>query len=364
MELRPFYLEQTPASIAALLQSWGEPSFRAKQIHDWIFAKHAATPADMSNLSLSLRTKLSEAWDFTLPEVVDRLESSDGTTKLLLKGAKDQVIETVIMRYEGRTSLCVSCQVGCKMACSFCQTGKLGFFRSLPAKEILAQVAIANQLLKGEGKRITNVVFMGMGEPLDNFNAVMTAVEILCSPEGFGISPRRVTVSTSGLADGIKALADRSTAALAISLHAARNDLRTELMPINRKYDLSAVKEALKYYQEKTGNKVTVEYLLIAGKNSSEREAKELVQFLSGLRAKVNLIPFNPHPGLPHNRPTDDEIRSFQEYLSSRSVPAPVRYSRGAEVSGACGQLAAKTTNNLHHIPLRKNAVLNMPSSL
>ena len=355
---KPYFLEQTPESIQGVLASWNEPGFRAKQIHEWIFTRRCTSVEAMSNLPAGLRQKLADAWDFNLPPIIEQVEAQDGTTKVLLRGEKGQAIETVIMRYDDRTSVCVSSQVGCKMACSFCQTGKLGFFRHLQSREILGQVAVATNILASEGRRVTNIVFMGMGEPLDNFDNVMTAVDVLTSPTGYGISPRRVTVSTSGLVDGIRKLAERSQAALAVSLHASRDDLRTELMPINRRYPLAMLKESLKDYQRVTGNKITIEYLLIAGKNSSERDAKELVQFLNGLKAKVNLIPFNPHPGLPHERPSDEEVRSFQTFLSSRSIPAPVRYSRGAEVSGACGQLAAKTALSLHAVPARKNVLI------
>lgn len=360
---KSYFLEQTPDSIRGLLSSWGQPAFRAKQIHEWIFTRRCTSLDAMSNLPAALRLKLAEEWDFGLPPVIEQVEAQDGTTKLLLRGEKGQAIETVIMRYEDRTSVCVSSQVGCKMACSFCQTGKLGFFRQLQSREILGQIAVASRILEPEGRRVTNVVFMGMGEPLDNFENVMHAVDVLTSPEGYGISPRRVTVSTSGLVDGIRKLAERSQAALAVSLHASRDELRTELMPINRRYPLAMLKEALKDYQKVTGNKVTIEYLLIAGKNSSERDGKELVQFLTGLKAKVNLIPFNPHPGFAHERPTDEEIRKFQSFLSSRSIPAPVRYSRGAEVSGACGQLAAKTSANLHAVPARKSVLIENSST-
>ena len=298
--------------------------------------------------------------DWTLPEITDSLDADDGATKLLLRNAKGQSIETVIMRYEGRTSLCVSSQVGCKLACAFCQTGKLGFFSHLGLHEILAQYAIAQQYLndRHEHRRISHVVFMGMGEPLDNYDNAVGAANRLIDAKEYGLSNRHVTLSTSGLAPKIRQLAVDTKAALAVSLHASRDELRTELMPINRKYSLAELKAALLDYQAKTDKKVTIEYILIRDKNCGLREAKELVSFIHGLRAKVNLIPFNSHPGLPFQRPEAEEIRAFQKYLSDRSIPAPVRYSKGLNVSAACGQLAAKVAETLHQIPQRKAVLL------
>jgi len=243
------------------------------------------------------------------------------------------------------------------MACSFCQTGKLGFFRNLTTHEIIAQYLIAARVVRSEGRRLSHVVFMGMGEPLDNYDNVTKAVQMLVSPEGFGLSARHVTISTSGVASKMEALARDTRCALAVSLHAADDELRSQLMPINKRFDLETLKRSLLQYQAATGEKITFEYIMIRDKNCAIEHAKNLIKFLHGFRAKVNLIPFNPHPGLPHQRPTDEEIRSFQKYLSDRSIAAPVRYSKGLDVSGACGQLAAKTQNQLHMAPIRKNVV-------
>ena len=311
----------------------------------------------MSNLGQGLKAKLSLEFDWSLPEIVSSLDSADGSTKLLLRTSKGQFIESVILRYENRVSLCVSSQVGCKMACSFCQTGKLGFVRNLSTHEIIAQYVIAATILKKENRRLSHVVFMGMGEPLDNYENVVKSVKTLISPEGFGLSNRHVTISTSGVVPKILTLADDVKCALAVSLHAARDDLRQDLMPINRKWPLSELKEALLQHQRKTGNKITIEYILIKNKNCGPAEARELVKFIHGLQAKVNLIPFNAHPGLPFERPTDEEIREFQVYLSERSIAAPVRYSKGLDVSAACGQLAAKTASTLGDAPKRRSVL-------
>jgi 23S rRNA (adenine2503-C2)-methyltransferase len=311
----------------------------------------------MRNLPKDLTQNLRQMFDWTLPEVVSALHSKDGSTKLLLKTPNGQFIESVILRYEGRVSLCVSSQVGCKMACSFCQTGKLGFFRHLTTHEIVSQYVIAAKMVRSEGRRLSHIVFMGMGEPLDNYDNVVKAVNLFVSPEGFGLSARHVTVSTSGIVPKIRDLARDARCALAVSLHASRDELRQEIMPINRKWPLSELKAALLDYQRQTGDKITFEYILIRDKNCGLREAKELVKFLHGFKAKVNLIPFNAHPGLPYERPSDEDIRAFQVYLADRSIAAPVRYSKGLDVSGACGQLAAKTQDSLHLAPVRRNVV-------
>ena len=353
----PSFLSLAPDALKALLLSWGEPAFRAQQLHDWIYVKRVFSLSSMSNLSASLRQRLATHLDWQLPKIHSQMSGADGSTKLLLESERG-FIEAVILRYDGRTSLCVSSQVGCKLACTFCQTGKLGFVRHLTAAEILAQFAIADQIVQPEGRRISHVVFMGMGEPLDNYANVVDAVNRLSGKEAFGLSVRNVTVSTSGLVPQIRTLAHDVRAALAVSLHAARDELRTELMPINRRYPLAELKAALLDYQKDSGDKLTIEYILIKDKNCGLREAKELVKFLHGLRAKVNLIPFNSHPGMPFDRPADEDIRTFQKYLSDRSIAAPVRYSKGLEVSGACGQLAAKVIQSISALPQRE-AVLN-----
>lgn len=351
------FLSLNTAEYQTLMKEWGQPAFRGTQIAEWIYKKHAAHPDAMTNLSKDLRQKLQTELSWEMPEIVNRLEAQDGSTKLLLKNARGQMIETVIMRYEGRTSVCVSSQVGCKLACSFCQTGKMGFVSHLGREEILAQIVHANAIVMPEGRRVSHVVFMGMGEPLDNYRNVVDAAAVLMSPAGFHLSNRHVTISTSGMVPKIKELAHESPAALALSLHAANDALRTELMPINRKYDLAELKAALLYYQEVTGKIITLEYILIRNKNCGLTHAKELVRFIHGMRAKVNLIPFNAHPGLPFERPTPDDIRAFQKHLADRSIPAPVRFSKGLEVSAACGQLAAKTLENLHQKPERRSLV-------
>jgi 23S rRNA (adenine2503-C2)-methyltransferase len=357
-------LQLSRAEWASTFSSLSLPAYRSQQVADWVFKYFCSSPDNMTNLSKDHRTLLKDHFNWATPEVVSALNSDDGSTKLLLKTSRGQLIESVILRYDNRVSLCVSSQVGCKMACSFCQTGKLGFMRHLSAHEIISQFVIAAQMLRKEGRRLSHVVFMGMGEPLDNYENVKKAVELMISPEGFGLSRRHVTISTSGLVDKIdKLTSDDLGAALAVSLHAANDTLRSELMPINRKYPLAELKESLLRYQRATGDKVTIEYILIRDKNASEKNARELVTYLSGLSAKVNLIPFNAHPGLPYERPSDEEISKFQAFLAKRSIAAPVRYSKGLDVSGACGQLAAKTMDSLHLKPERSSLLAASRSS-
>ena len=356
-EAKKSIFDAYPEEIIELLGSLGEKKFRSKQVLSWIFEHKVYDPDLMTNLPKTTREKLKDLYDTKMPEIVSKLTADDGATKLLLKTAKGQNVEAVILRYKNRVSLCVSSQVGCKLACSFCQTGKLGFFRNLDASEIMSQFALANTIVKEEGKKISHIVFMGMGEPLDNYDNVIRTVNLMMHEEGYSLNPKNVTVSTSGIVPKIIDMATSTPAALAISLHAAKDDLRTELMPINRRYNLEKLKEALLHWQKTTGKKLTIEYILIKDKNCDRTQAKALVKFLHGLRAKINLIPFNAHPGMEYDKPTDEDIREFQKYLSDRSFPAPVRYSKGLEVSGACGQLAAKNKETLNNQPYRKAVI-------
>lgn len=350
-------LQLEHAELSSYLESIGAPRFRANQVWQWLYQKLCLSFDEMSNLSLKLRQNLQEDFSFSLPDIVTKLDSEDGATKLLLKADRG-LIETVILRYENRVSVCVSSQIGCRLACSFCQTGKLGIVRSLESWEIIVQVLLAAKIVAAEGRRLSHVVFMGMGEPFDNYKNVISAVNRMIDPECMGMSARQVTVSTSGMVPRIVEFAKDSRAALAVSLHAATDSLRTELMPINKRWDLEKLKQALQTYQSKTGKSITIEYILIHNKNARISDAKALVKFIHGLRCKVNLIPFNDHPGLPYQKPNSDEIRSFQKYLADRSIPAPVRYSKGLNISAACGQLAAKHQQTLHEKPNRESVLI------
>lgn len=352
---KPSLWAMSPEQINDYIKSNALSAFRANQLIDWIFSKRASSLDEMSNIPAQLKQKLLCDFDCNLFPIKSTLHSEDESTKLLLETNKNQLIETVILRYSNRTSLCVSSQVGCRLACSFCQTGKLGFFRHLATKEIMAQFVLANKILKSEGRKVTHVVFMGMGEPLDNFDNVLKALCLLTANNAYNLSHRKVTISTSGLAHRIPELAQKTNAALAISLHACRDSLRSELMPINKRYPLAVLKEALLSYQKITKQKITFEYILIKDKNCSQIEAKELVRFVEGLKCKINLIPFNSHPGIIYERPEQEIIEKFQAYLNQKGLVATVRYSKGLDVSAACGQLAAKQLGQIKCLPQRKN---------
>lgn len=329
------------------------PKFTAAQIYQWVFLKEILDPSAFSNLSQSIRAQLSESFDWGVPAIDAHLISKDTSEKFLLKTTDGLVFEMVLMPYENRSTLCISSQVGCKMGCTFCQTGKMGFKRNLSSGEILSQILLANKRLKESSseEKISNIVFMGMGEPLDNYDEVVKACAIMIDPKGFGLSTARVTISTSGLVPEIRKLAKDLPVRLAISLHTADDEKRSEMMPINRTYNLAALKEALLEYPAPKRYGITFEYVMIEGANDSIQDAKKLVKFLHGLKAKVNLIPINHFPGVEMRASDAERIRQFQTYLTERSIAAPVRYSRGQDISGGCGQLAAKREDELHLDP-------------
>jgi 23S rRNA (adenine2503-C2)-methyltransferase len=335
------------------LEEWKEwcsqkelPAYAAGQIYQWIFQKGVLDPSAFTNLAQPIRQKLKDFFNWSLPAIDSHLTSSDGSHKLLLKTYDNLLIEMVVMPYENRTTLCLSCQVGCKMGCTFCQTGKLGLKRNLSSGEIVAQLLIANQF-----EKVTNVVFMGMGEPLDNYDEVVKACSIMIDEKAFALSKTRVTISTSGLIPEIEKLGQELPVRLAISLHSADEEQRSKMMPVNRKYPLAELKKALLNYPAPKRYGITFEYVMIKGVNDSLQHAKKLVHFLHGLKAKVNLIPVNHFPGIEMHPSDAEPIRQFQSYLTERSIAAPVRYSRGQDISGGCGQLAAKRESELHLDP-------------
>ncbi|GAB4189128.1 MAG: bifunctional tRNA (adenosine(37)-C2)-methyltransferase TrmG/ribosomal RNA large subunit methyltransferase RlmN [Simkaniaceae bacterium] len=328
------------------------PRFTADQIYQWIFQKDMLNPDKFSNIAQNIRKKLAEEFFWELPEMDSHLISKDLSEKFLLKTSDGLLFEMVLMPYENRTTLCISSQVGCKMGCTFCQTGKMGFARNLSSGEILAQLILANRRLKAsQNPKITNIVFMGMGEPLDNYESVVKACSIMIDPKAFGLSKAKVTVSTSGLVPKIQQLAKDLPVRLAISLHSADEQKRSAMMPINRKYSLKDLKKCLLQYPAPDRYGITFEYVMIEGENDSMEDAKKLVAFLHGIKAKVNLIPINHFPGVEMHPSKQSKIKRFQEYLSARSIPSPVRYSRGQDISGGCGQLAAKQKSQLDADP-------------
>ena len=323
------------------------PPYIGDQIYQWIFTKFNTNPSTFTNISLKIRESLEEDFSWHLPHIDSHLQSIDSSEKFLLKTQDNLLFEMVLMPYENRSTLCISSQVGCKMGCTFCQTGRIGFKRDLSSGEILSQLVLAGQ----RGAKVTNVVFMGMGEPLDNYENVVQACRIMIDPKALALSSSRVTISTSGLVPEIRRLAKDLPVRLAISLHTADDEKRSAMMPINRTYDLVKLKEALLDYPAPKRYGITFEYVMIKGENDSLKDAKKLVHFIHGLKAKVNLIPINHFPGVEMEPSDTARIREFQLYLTERSIAAPVRYSRGQDISGGCGQLAAKRENELDMDP-------------
>ncbi|MEX1013283.1 MAG: 23S rRNA (adenine(2503)-C(2))-methyltransferase RlmN [Waddliaceae bacterium] len=366
---RPYALDLEEKDWQLWLKENGHPSYIADQITRWMFVKNCVNPEDFSNLSKPLRIKLAEEFRWELPAIDTRLNSQDGSEKFLLTTHDGLFTEMVLMPSDNRVTLCISSQVGCKMGCTFCQTGKMGFKRNLSRGEILSQLILANQRLVeiGETRTVSNIVFMGMGEPLDNYDEVVASCLRMINPKSFGLSKHRVTVSTSGLVPEIQRLGKDAPVRLAISLHSADDERRSRLMPVNRKYPLAVLKQALLEYPCPSRHGITFEYVMIKGENDSILHAKRLVKFIHGLKAKVNLIPMNHFPGNSMSTAEKEEIAAFQKYLTERSIPAPVRYSRGQDISGACGQLAAKRKEEIDMDPralrrLRKLAQQPKPS--
>ncbi|MEC7839267.1 MAG: 23S rRNA (adenine(2503)-C(2))-methyltransferase RlmN [Chlamydiota bacterium] len=329
------------------------PKFTATQIYQWIFKKNITNPELFTNLPLAVRKSLASGFNWDLPHIDSHLISKDTSEKFLLKTNDGHLFEMVLMPYDNRATLCISSQIGCKMGCTFCQTGKMGLARNLSSGEILSQIILANQLMieKGMDRIVSNIVFMGMGEPLDNYDSVVKACATMIDDKGFGLSKSRVTVSTSGLIPEIRKLGRDLPVRLAISLHNADEAKRSAMMPVNRKYSLADLKEALIEYPAPSRHGITFEYVMIEGENDTIQDAKKLVKYLHGIKAKVNLIPINNFPGIEMHPSSADRIRTFQKYLSDRSIPAPVRYSRGQDVSGGCGQLAAKREEQVNMDP-------------
>lgn len=335
------------AALTSYFQSIGEKPFRATQLMKWVHQQGVTDFNEMSNFSKNLRQTLSEKAEITAPEVLFEKIASDGTTKWLLKMSCGNSVETVFIPEKTRGTLCVSSQIGCGLNCSFCSTGKQGFNRDLSSAEIIGQVFTAVRALsKNEGahdRRVTNVVMMGMGEPLLNFDNVLSAMNLMMDDFAYGLSKRRVTLSTSGLVPQMLALKEKSDVALAVSLHAPDDELRNELVPINKKYPLKELMAVCRdYFSGASRRKITFEYVMLDKVNDTLNHAKALVKILDGIPAKVNLIPFNPFPGAPYARSTDKAIALFQKFLLDKGLNTTVRKTRGDDIDAACGQLVGQ----------------------
>jgi 23S rRNA (adenine2503-C2)-methyltransferase len=330
--------------------SMGEKPFRARQVMQWLYGRSVFEIDSMTNLSAALRRALSDRVRIALPEIEAREDAEDGVIKWRLRAGGGQIIETVFIPEEGRGTLCVSSQVGCAMDCPFCATGRQGFNRNLAAAEIIGQVLVAGNELGV--RRISNVVFMGMGEPLANLRAVVQATDILVDDLGFGLSRRRVTVSTSGLVPQIRRLAELSNVALAVSLHAPNDELRNQLVPINRRHPIAELLDVCWEYADVTRSRdITFEYVMLAEINDTQWHARQLAKLLAGRPAKVNLIPFNAFPGTEYRRSSSETVDRFRQVLVSAGIMTITRKTRGDDISAACGQLAGEVINRVR-VPL------------
>jgi 23S rRNA (adenine2503-C2)-methyltransferase len=326
-------------------ESLGEKKFRAKQVYEWIWQKGALSFADMTNLSKELRQRLGES--FTLPALtIDATQySADGTVKTRFKTWDNHLVEGVLIPTESRYTACVSSQIGCSLSCKFCATGYMDRERNLEFDEIYDQVVLMNQQCERiHGKKLSNIVFMGMGEPLLNYKNVLKAVERISSPDGLAMSPRRITVSTAGVAKMIRQLGDDKVKfKLALSLHAANDKKRHEIMPINDTNDIGTLVEALNYFYKQTKNEITFEYILFNNFNDSLKDADELIKIYRQVAADlINIIEYNPIDFAEFAKPTEEKTLAFMKYLEKNRVNARLRRSRGKDIDAACGQLANK----------------------
>ena len=333
-----------------------KPKFRVKQIFGWLYHNYANDFEDMKNIPKALKEELAEKYVVNPMKIIKKEESSDGTIKYLLELQDGKTIEAVWLKMkdakhdaqgeviqEARYTICVSTQVGCKVGCTFCLTAKGGFTRDLTAGEIVAQVVNLKRDNNHKHNRMINIVYMGMGEPLDNLDNLAKAIEIFKEDEGLCIGGKRQTVSTSGLSNKIDQLGAMDLGVhIAISLHAVDDELRTELIPMNKAHNINSIIEAVKRFPIDTRKRVMFEYLVIKDKNDDIRSAKKLVKLLSDIKAKVNLIYFNPYPGTPYNRPEIKDMINFQEYLINHGLLCTIRDSKGIDISAACGQLKEK----------------------
>ncbi|MFO0581036.1 MAG: 23S rRNA (adenine(2503)-C(2))-methyltransferase RlmN [Anaeromyxobacter sp.] len=342
-DLRALPLEHVAALVAAL----GEKPFRARQLFRWLHQKGAASLDEMSDLPAAFRAALAEQATLTTLERATEQRSTDGTIKWTWRTHDGKLVESVYMPEEDRRTLCVSSQVGCAVGCTFCMTGTMGLARNLTAGEIVDQIHRANRRVIELGlhpgpRPLTNLVFMGMGEPLANFKHLKLALDLLLHEDGPNFSHRHVTVSTSGLVPMIAKLGAETPVKLAISLNATTDRVRDEIMPINKRFPLAELLAACRAFPVKQGRRITFEYVLLAGVNDSLEDAERLWRLLKGIPAKVNLIPYNANPGLPFQAPAPERVAAFQELLAARNVTAVVRKNRGRDIAAACGQLAAE----------------------
>lgn len=364
MEERSSIYDLNFEQLTELLASWGESRYRAEQVWQWLYQRLTEHFDEMSNLPAALRERLAQT--YTLSRLTPKIElhSRDGWTQKILFSLPAQTeIETVLMSYTERNTICVSSQAGCAMNCSFCATGQAGFQRNLSAGEIVAQIIFFARALMCRGDRLTNLVFMGMGEPFANYEAVREAIARLTDPKGFNFGARRITISTVGLVPGIERFtAERSQVNLAVSLHAATDELRSQMMPINRRYPLDALMKACRAYVETTHRRLSFEWALISGVNDTPQQARLLGQRIRGMLCHVNMIPLNPTAGFGGRASTKERIAAFRAELDRYGIPNSVRERRGIDISAGCGQLRQQAVI-ARRLPPRARAKLTSKAS-
>lgn len=332
----------TEETLKKWLVEQNEKPFRALQILQWVYEKGVADWEAMSDLGKALRQKLSENFQLSSLKLVRSVDSSDGeTTKFLFELKDERLVEAVLIRAPDRRTVCVSSQVGCPARCAFCASGKKGLIRNLEPAEIFEQVYQIDRFLKAKGERVSHVVYMGMGEPFENYDSVLSSIHLLCDPLRLGISQRRITVSTVGVVEGIIRFAEEGLKVnLVLSLHAPNQRIRQKIIPYARKYPLEEILSAMLFFASKTKRDVTYEYTLLAGINDELSMARELAALVKGHPCTVNLIPYNPVDGLRLQRPEKETIEAFREELTAQGIPTTWRYTKGKDIAAACGQLA------------------------
>jgi 23S rRNA (adenine2503-C2)-methyltransferase len=322
------------------LKNYGEKKYRAEQIFSWIYKENVTSFDEMTNLSQALREKLKEQFDLHTFKIITKQVSKDGTKKYLFDILDNNAIESVLMEYKYGKTICVSSQVGCKMGCKFCASTGVKFARSLEAGEIVEQLLAIE---RDEKIHISNLVFMGIGEPLDNYDNVMKAIRILNNPKGINMGARHISISTSGLVPNIYKLADENIqCTLSISLHSSSNEKRSKMMPVNNLYNIQELMKACKYYIEKTNRRISFEYALAKDNNDNIQDAKELAELLKGMLCHVNLIPINKIEDGKFTKSSNENIMKFRDYLNSKGIVATVRRELGSDIDAACGQLRKK----------------------
>lgn len=351
MTEKPLIYDLDREGLKNLLAEWKQPAFRVNQIWEGIYRNLKSAPEEWSNLPVVLKKLMAERTEFSGLTPIDRLESSDRMTiKTLFKTRDGHAVEAVLMKYDERRTLCISTQAGCAMGCVFCATGQMGFFRNLTSGEIVEQVLYFARELKTVGEAVTNIVVMGMGEPFINYDNTLDAIDRLNDPRGFGLGARRFTISTVGLIPKIREFAEEKRQVnLAVSLHAANDELRSNLLPINKQYPLTELIPACRDYVETTGRRITFEWALIDNVNDRPEDARELASLIRGMICHVNVIPLNPTTEFTGKATSLDRAQAFSEELNSAGIPCTIRLRRGIDIQAGCGQLAGKHLNKASH---------------